>query len=363
MVSFRFYTTITLLALAVVLTTSAAFAQETPFFEPETASSNDFESLTLPEKYPQIQEQLDINVFPESPKPGETVTISVQTYGLDLNTQLITWKLNGTEKLKGVGQKKFTFTMGSEGTVSVVQFNVVTTSGSEITKTFRFSPVNVDVLWQANTYTPPFYKGKALYTPEANVIFVAMPNIIMNSQRVDPSNIVYTWKQNYDVQGSLSGFGKNTFNFDGPIFVRPTTIEVSAYAAKDPSLKGSGQVVVTPENPMVLLYEENPILGSLFNKSFSGTYLLNDNEVKLAAYPFYFSTTNKNSFVNYTWILNSNKLNNVPANQNNVVLKRTDSDAGSTLVSVHIGNSSKILQEAFADIRIRYDKLAAKTSI
>lgn len=327
---------------------------ETPIFQAETANSSDFQSLSLPEKFPQIQEQMDVTVYPEAPKPGDVVTISVQTYGIDLNTQLLVWKLNGVEKLKGIGQKKFMFTMGDESSTSVVQFSIKTNGGSEITRTFRFSPVVVDLLWQANTYTPPFYKGKALYTPESEVVFVAMPNIVSNSRRVDSRDVVYTWKQNYDVQGSLSGFGKNTFWYKGPIFIRPATIEVEAYAASNSSLKGTGATTITPTDPIALLYIDNPLLGVLFNKSSGPSYNLQKNELKVAAYPFYFSTSDKNSGVSYSWSLNSTPLINIPANQNNIVLKRTDNEAGESVISLYIENASKILQQAVADLRVTY---------
>ncbi len=343
--------------IALVSVPATASAQITPDFTSGDNSSADTSNMSLPEKYPQIEEQLDISVEPDVPKPGDEVTVTVQSYGMDLNTQLLTWKINGVEKLKGVGQKKFTFTLGDAGSVSIVQLTITTASGFQISKSLDFSPVNVDVIWQANTYTPPFYKGKALYTPEANVTFVAMPNIISGSKRVDPSNVVYTWKLNYEVQGSLSGFGRNTFDFTGPIFIRPSTIEASAYAAENAALKGSSKVTVTPENPLALVYEDNPLLGVLFNKEIGAEFPLRQNEVKVAAYPFFFSTSNKNSKVDYNWSLNTNPVGGLPSTQNNLTLRRTDSSAGQSLVSLYIGNDSKILQEAAAAFAVTYGDL------
>ena len=331
-------------------------AQITPNFTAIGGSSGG-DGMSLSEKYPQIQEQLDISVVPETPQPGDDVTISAQSYGMDLNTQLITWKVNGVEQLKGIGQRRFTFRLGLAGARTIVLLTIRTASGFEISQSFEFSPVNVDVLWQANTYTPPFYKGKALYTPESNVTLVAMPNIISNSRRVETSNVVYTWKVNQEVQGSLSGFGRNTFSYDGPIFIRAAQIEAAAYAGENPALKGKSGVTLNPENPLALLYEDNPLLGVLFNRELGSEYPLRNNEVRINAYPYFFSTTNKNAMVNYAWGLNTSPLGDLPSTQNTLTLTRNTSDSGQSVVFLYIGNDSKILQEAAASLNITYGDL------
>jgi hypothetical protein len=130
-----------------------------------------------------------------------------------------------------VGKKEFKFTMSESGKLVTIDFEAVPTNAPVISKTWNFAPVDVDILWQANTYTPPFYKGKALFTPESNVTFIALFNIIIGGKRVDPSDVVYKWKVNRTVDGANSGFGKNSYNYTGSIILRPALIQAEVYAA------------------------------------------------------------------------------------------------------------------------------------
>lgn len=304
-------------------------------------------------KFPQIQEQLVTEVEPETPKPGDIVTIDAETYSININTQLITWKVNGKEMLKGIGKKTFSFQLGQSGETSVVDVYVTPTNAPEITKRFTFSPIDVDILWQANTYTPPFYKGKALFTPESNVTFVAMPNIIMKGKRVDPSDVVYNWKVDREVDGDNSGFGKNSYDFTGSIILRPTLIQAEVYAAADDSVKGLNGFTLTHTYPQALAYENNPLYGILFNKAVRNQYTSFSDAVELDIYPYFFSTDDKNANVAYNWSLDGNATD-IPQDQNSALFKRKADGSGSAEASIVIGNPNKILQKAVAALGITF---------
>src|SRR3989344_1173365 len=50
---------------------------------------------------------------------------------------------------------------------------------------------SVDLLWQGETYTPPFYKGKSLWSNQSRITFFAMTNGLGN-----PANLSYKWTKN-----------------------------------------------------------------------------------------------------------------------------------------------------------------------
>lgn len=331
---------------------------ETPDFTANDKTAIDPSLLSIPARIPGLEEQVDVSVFPENPKPGDEVTIIVNTYGIDINTNLIVWKINGKETLKGVGQKKFVFKVGNTGTETKVDLFVFPKNGPTIEKNFSFIPVDVDILWQAKTYTPPFYKGKALYTPESEVVFTSLPNISVNGTRIDPTDVVYKWKLNYDLDNDASGFGKNSYLFKSPIILRENLIQSSIYSASSPEIQGTNQVNLINTYPSAIIYEDNPLLGVLFNKSVKNEFNLKDTEVKLAAYPYYFSTTNKNSLVNYKWNIDQTSLG-IPQNQNSVIFRRVSKTKGSASVNVTIGNQSHILQQANTGLEVTYDTVNA----
>ena len=347
-----------ILSLFILLLSQVAFvfAQETPDFT--SGGSVDPSSLSFPAKYPQIQEQIDVNVKPETPTPGDTVTITVEAYGTDLNTHLIDWKVNGVSILHGIGQKKFTFTVGNSGTITNVDLTISPKNAPEIKRSYSFAPVDVDILWQANTYTPPFYKGKALYTPESSVTFTALPNILIGGTKIDPTEAVYKWSENYEVQGDKSGFGKNTYTFNGPIILSPVTIQAEAYAAINKDMKGVNSFELNNVYPQAIAYEDSPIYGVLFNKAVNSGYLLSKREVRFSVFPYFFSTDNKNDKITYDWALNDSPLD-IPVSENSTVFRRTDNTRGEAKISTGISEDTKALQSAGLDFVISYDNTNA----
>ena len=350
--------------------TDKVFAQETPFFGNTSANNTtntttEFEpgigdpNLPFTSKYPQIKEQVVSEVVPEIPKPGEEVINTTELYGdIDLNTTLITWKVNGKEILRGVGKKEFKFIMSDSGKLTTVDFQASPTNAPAITKSWSFAPVDVDILWQANTYTPPFYKGKALFTPESNVTFIALPNILIGGKRVDPSDVVYKWKVDRVVDGANSGFGKTSYDYTGSIILRPTLIQAEVYAAANSAFKGVGGFEISHIFPQALIYEDNPLYGILFNKALRNQYTIKENEVEVSVVPYFFSTEGKNTSVTYKWNLNNNALA-IPDYQNSAVFRRKDDKKGSANISVTIGNPSKILQKAVTGLGLVFNEKAS----
>ncbi len=87
---------------------------------------------------------------------------------------------------------------------------------TSVTKDIPITPEDLDIIWQANSYVPPFYEGKALFPPVGTVSFVAMPGFIdSNGNPVNPKKLIYTWSQDTTVLGDKSGYGKNVLTVQG----------------------------------------------------------------------------------------------------------------------------------------------------
>ena len=84
----------------------------------------------------------------------------------------------------------------------------------DLNETIVIKPSVIVVLWQANnSYVPPFYKGKAMPSPDSEIKVVALPQIKNSSGFVDPKNMTYTWKKDYTNNPDGSGYGKNSFTY------------------------------------------------------------------------------------------------------------------------------------------------------
>jgi hypothetical protein len=298
----------------------------------------------IPEQIKEIKQQLEISVSPETPRPNEDVNINIEAYGLDLNSTNIQWLINGKERLRGDGEKRFSFNVGSGGESRVV-VNVFPKNQPQISRSFVFNPSNVDLLWQAETYTPPFYKGKALFSPESSVTLVAIPNFTNGNSRVSDSNVVYKWSMDREVLGDDSGYGKNYLKYKSDIIESEKEIAVEAYPSGQESRKGVGSATLSEKNSFGLFYEDNPTNGIMFNYSLTNQIDLGSrSESKISVFPYNFTTNNKSSGLQYTWYVNSEKIN-IPSNTNTVTIKRNNKEKVDLAnVFVDISNPTHIMQ-------------------
>ncbi|MEI8061842.1 MAG: hypothetical protein WCG97_00905 [bacterium] len=311
--------------------------------------------LPLSAKEPDIKEQVSVDVNPEVPQPGETVTINVSAYGgIDIDAAQINWVMNGKSVLKGQGEKQFIFKAGTDGQSNKIELHIQPKYGAEVIKNFNFKPSDVDVLWQANTYTPPFYKGKALYTPEAYVQFVAMPNITNDvGAKIQPSKAIYNWRIDHTNYADKSGYGKNFYDFSGSILAKPTSVEVTAYDPFNKDSTGVGSLDVGPVQPALVMYEIHPTYGPIFNTAAIGTYNFGAQDLQMGAYPYFFSTGSKKS-IPYVWKINGTTLDTLPQNQDFLVLQKVKQDSGQSTIDVSASNGDKVLQQAGTQLDLIY---------
>src|SRR3990167_8183019 len=107
---------------------------------------------------------------------------------------------------------------------------------------FRLHAQEVDILWQGKTYTPPFYKGKTLWSSQSKIALLAIPHI---SGAGNPVNLTYKWIKNGTVLGNINGVGKNTLAFTDSILSKPQTIKVEILSEQKTVL-ASASIFVTP---------------------------------------------------------------------------------------------------------------------
>jgi len=303
----------------------------------------------------EIQQQVQSSVVPENPLPGQSVTISLTAYGSDINTADISWTVNGTVIQKGTGLNQFSFTAGNNGETKNVVATILFENQPEVIKTFNITPQEVSIIYEANSYTPPFYKGKGLYSLEGTVTFVAIPNLVSSTGvKLNPNNLIYKWTIDGTVLGSKSGYGKNSLSYTGSILGKDALVMVDV-TSQDKTTTGKGVVLLSVERPEVLLYEKNPLYGTLFNKELSSNGLsLGEKEITISAVPYSTSASNINGGnLSYSWLINSSKIP-VPTSQNYVTFRNATGQKGSSLISVLVNNKDHFLQQMQNSLSIKF---------
>lgn len=309
------------------------------------------QNVSIPAQIPELEEQVSIFVEPELPKPNELIKIKVEAYGTDLTRAFITWKINGVTKKSGRGEQVFELQSGNAGTKQVVSILIQPVGGPLIQKTLTFKPQEVDLLWEARSYTPPFYKGKSLPGYMGKVKVVAVPQF-KEGNIASNKNQTFKWRQNYDVVADFSGFNKNSITFEGGILLQPETIGVEV--TDDNFNKATKDITINFYRGLNMFYENNPLYGILFNKALSDV-TLKGREISLSVIPFFFeSDSRKSDPLKFTWNINGNQ--SFLFNRDIATFRYDSNQDGVSVIDVITNNSKNFLQEARSRINIRLEK-------
>jgi hypothetical protein len=290
---------------------------------------------------------LYIDLTPQSPGALQTVNINLRSYGVDVHSDNIMWYVDGSLREQGKGDFTFKVKTGSIGTKTVLKVVVTDPTYGNVSKTITINPGSIDILWQADTYTPPFYRGKALPTSQSDITFVAIPHTKSYSQNESPKNLTYTWYQSYNKVPDVSGYGKESASLTANYAGNNTDIKVDV---SDPAsgTTFSGQISVKIVNPLIVFYPQNDQLGTLYQSAMVTNPTINQQSLGVVAEPYFFSFNdiNNNNAI-YSWSVNNKKVatNN---NKSQILLKFPSKGSGKATVGLHIEDPSikYILQRA-----------------
>lgn len=250
-----------------------------------------------------------IEATPKNPGSYEDVLLTISSPFVDMGKAEVTWSLDGKIALKGIGAENLRFKTGPIGNINKIGVVIRTLDGNIIYKDLIIAPSDVDMLWEAYTYTPAFYKGKALDTQESLVKIVAIPNMIdKNGNKLSAENLIYKWKTKGELRTDSSGYGKNIFAFRNDIVPVLETIEVEV-SSVDNGPVANESLTLSITDTKSIIYKNDPILGVLFNEAIFDTINMSENEVRFSAYPFFFSTLTNQEKVSYHWKMNGKALN------------------------------------------------------
>lgn len=298
-------------------------------------------------------DELAVTLTPERPGSFTTVTVEVESYIADLSRSTMRWLINGNVVREGVGEKRFSFRTGALGSVTALGISAETLDGRIFNKDLTIRPAEVSLLWQTASYTPPFYKGKALFPFQGTVTVAALPFFVSEEgKRFDASELVYTWKEDGTVIGDASGYGNALFAFRGAVPMREKVVSVEV-ATQDNALLAAAEIIVPPIAPRLLLYENHPLYGIRFNHALTSTFSLEGDEVRLSVVPFFFEVLARASRdIAYDWQANYQTLPN--EKKPDIILRRASQRGGKATVSLEARHEKQSFQGDDAQLTISF---------
>jgi hypothetical protein len=299
---------------------------------------------------------LEMTMSPQNPEPFQTVTITIKSFSYDLDRSKITWLVDGVQKKTEMGLKEFTAQAGKNGQKTTVKAVVETPNdGTKEIEAF-FIPSVVDLIYESLSYTPPFYKGRALNPNQGMVLVVAIPELINSAgQKAAAQNVIYSWKKDGKVEQSASGLGKNTFVFSGSVPIRDALIEVTA-SSLDGSIFASKQVTITNVTPQIVFYENSPIYGMMMNKAIVNPVQMLVDEFSILAVPYFFSVGYATTpDLDYAWSLNGQTVSSQDP-KNSFTTRTGVAGSGTANIGLKISNNVRVFQFATNNYTINFTK-------
>ncbi|MDD5033081.1 MAG: hypothetical protein PHC85_03165 [Candidatus Pacebacteria bacterium] len=308
--------------------------------------------FATPLKTRALGENFDLSLFPNYPKPGSAASAVVSSLNFEVEKSAIIWTVNGKVKRKGTGEKTLNFTMPDFGKTIKIGVEIITPDKENIAKSVSITGNDLDLIWQADTYIPYWYKANSLAVVESFVNFAAIPHLFLNNTLLQRDKLFYEWFFDYEKQSGASGIGKNSFkaqikNFDD----HTVTVKVSDLGRKT-LIEKSAVISASKTNPEIIFYEIEPLAGVVFGSSAPSETNLESEEIILKAEPFFFSL-DKTSDYSYEWEMNGKKIN--PEGEHGTIhLKKNPGISGTAFIKLSVQNLKKIFQSAEKTIKINF---------
>jgi hypothetical protein len=250
-----------------------------------------------------LERPLNLIQSPQYPAPGEEVALSVASYAMDLDRSTLRWYIDGTLIAEGSGQNSITTTAGKLGSRTRIVVTAEDQDGILGRAEAVIAPSEVEILWEGDSYAPPFYKGRTLAGPSGVIRAHALARLVRpNGSSVREADIVYTWYRNNT--RIASGRGKSSVTFGGPALYGSEDISVTAESI-DAELRGEAKITIQATDPKVELYENHPLFGVLYHRALVGSVSTVETEQKVAAVPYFANTRSpRDSALEYAWTVN-----------------------------------------------------------
>ena len=294
--------------------------------------------------------RITIKSIPEIPGAYENATVSVTAVSYDLNRATIEWLVGGKKVDSGIGKSTLSVKTGATGTETAVTA-IITFGSVSATKKIIIRPAEATLLWQAaDSYTPPFYKGKALPSSEALIRVVAIPSLKdQTGKNLKEKDFSFSWKRNYDPDQTASGYGKSSYLFKNSYMNDKETVEVIASSVAG-NYVAKKSITIPIASPFVAFYEDRPLTGTKYESTIGNDFTMSTEETTIVAEPYFFSPAFINSpDLKLNWRAGGESVTG-PA-KNRIVI-RNGGQSGTVNINLSVESVSRLFQSLSKNLKV-----------
>ncbi|MFT7507142.1 MAG: hypothetical protein ACI92I_000281 [Acidimicrobiales bacterium] len=284
---------------------------------------------------------------PRYPEPNEQITIELNDYSINTSGAAIQWFIDGTEEVLVQNERSISITAGELGSKTIVTAITTLANGSRIEAQKNITPIRIDMLIEADTLAPSFYKGRTIPSTGSSIQVTALPFTGVDR---NPETFSYVWRVDDKVQGGGSRYGRNSITFTSGF---EKNILVSVDVIDDAgNILSSESTYIPLANPELHFYEINPLRGMSEIAMNNGFIFLGD-EIKIHAVPYFVDKSLVTNNPHIEWKLNNQTIQNPSTNPQEITLRK-EGDSGSFAIEFHIRNLRQLLQGVKDSVTINF---------
>lgn len=269
-------------------------------------------------------EPLTLDISPRYPGPYDTVQVTPMSTLIDLPSATTALFVNGKQVATATGGAPFSVPMQGPGVLVSIQVRAIA-GGKTYIASISLRPSAVALVLEPISTTHPFYEGAPLLASEGRARLIAIPDLRTGSgARLDPTKLSYSWRLGEQQLQAQSGIGRSVLTLTGPVRYRDATAIVTVTSPEN-GLAAQTSLTLSPIDPLVLLYRNDPLLGPLYDTAIGNTYAMHGEEDGLIGVPYFFSVVPR-----LAWSVAGND----GGTDSSVTLRTTGSGAGSAGVSL-----------------------------
>jgi len=297
--------------------------------------------------------EINIELSPETPEPGQEISLSANTHKFDIDRSMIVWKHDDVEIARGYGKKSVQVRV--EHDLTNVSAIVTKPDGTEITRSVNILPRYVAMIWEADTYTPPFYRGKALPSTGADM---QIGTIVSGAKNDKQNNFLFYWYENITNQlVSESGYGKSAFSYSHNLLNERETFDVNIVTSSGITIGKKRLRFDISDFAQLLFFEENKNGRTLYQREL-GVFpkiLAGDETVSIEGHPLAMTASDKNNFddIFLQWMTSGNEIFAVdPETHYNKIFIVGDGSGGIAQLDVIAEGINRTFQETSASFDV-----------
>lgn len=287
----------------------------------------------------------EIELSPQFPAPDQTVRVSLNAYTFDTTGATIRWYINGVENTELQNNRSISLRAGALGEKTAVQILLTLRDGRIVTAQNSFTVSDIDLIIDAYTLVPSFYKGRPLPSVGSTIQVVALPNVGDNTP---PEGYSYTWRFNNKVVEGGSVFGGYVGLFPMPVG-NAALLQVDA-SDSNGNVVARKSISIPNHAPELLFYADNPLRG-LSRITIPKDYQLLGSEVTLRAEPYFMDSNILNINPHIEWKVEGRSINN-PSDDPQTITLQNAGGGGRFTVEFHLRNLQQLLQGVRDDFNI-----------